>query len=192
MLSFSAATVATGLANATLPRFLGGAHGFGGAGYGYGMAALAAGLALGEATVGLSAVGPESGRWMGIGLLLLGVLFVLLGLTHHAPSALLFLGAVGFVDGTTDVLFSTLVQRETEPSRRGAAFGFAGALMTTTMMGAFAAAPVLNAVASAGTVLLGASSFLLLGGVIALGAMRRARAPAAKPLVAPIEQTSAC
>jgi hypothetical protein len=182
MLSFSAATIATGLANATLPRFLGGPHQLGGGGYGYGMAALAAGLALGEATVGLARVGPESGRWMGIGLLILSALFVVLGMTHHGPSALFFLGAIGFVDGTTDVLFSTLVQRETEPGYRGAAFGFAGALMTTTMMGAFAVAPLLNAIARPGTVLLSASSFLVVGGLIALTAMRRAPAPAVSPL----------
>jgi Family of unknown function (DUF5317)/Major Facilitator Superfamily len=184
ILSFSAATVATGLANATLPRFLGGPHGFGGSGYGYGMAALAAGLALGEAAVGLTRVGPGSGRWMGVGLLLLAGLFVLLGLTTHAPTALLLLGAIGFVDGTTDVLFSTLVQRETGPAHCGAAFGFAGAVMTTTMMAAFVTAPALNAAVSAGSVLLGASSFLAVGGVIALAAMRRPAVPAASPVAA--------
>jgi Major Facilitator Superfamily len=182
-LAFAAATIATGLANATLPRFLGGAHGFGGGGYGYGIAALAAGLAVGEAVVGIARVGPDSGRWIGIGLLLMGALFALLGLTHHPASALLFLGAIGFVDGTTDVLFNTLVQRETDPDHRGAAFGFAGALMTTTMMAAFAAAPLLNSIGSAGAVLLGGSAFLVVGGVIALAALRR---PATALATAPI------
>ncbi|HSJ95151.1 MAG TPA: MFS transporter, partial [Gaiellaceae bacterium] len=52
ILSFGAATVATGLTNATLPRFLGSELGLGPGAYGFGLAALAGGLALGGAVTG--------------------------------------------------------------------------------------------------------------------------------------------
>ena len=58
----SAATTATGLANATLPRFLSGSGGLGPGGYGFGIAALATGLMLGETVIGLMPVRPEGGR----------------------------------------------------------------------------------------------------------------------------------
>jgi predicted MFS family arabinose efflux permease len=172
--SFAVATVATGLANASLPRFLAGPHGLGASGYGFGIAALAVGLTLGEALVGVVRVGPEGPRWIGVALLLMGGLFVFLATTSHGPTALLVLAAIGFVDGTTEVLYSTAVQQEAEPERQGAAFGFSSALMTTTMMGAFAAAPLANALVRPAGVMLGASVFLVVAGVVALGGMRGA------------------
>src|SRR5207253_7802216 len=61
--AFAVSTLATGLTNATLPRFLGGL-GLGSGAYGFGIAALAAGFILGEGAVGVagSRVGP---RWLG-------------------------------------------------------------------------------------------------------------------------------
>ena len=53
VLAFGAATIATGLTNATLPRFLDGQLGLGPGAYGFGLAALAGGLALGETVIGL-------------------------------------------------------------------------------------------------------------------------------------------
>lgn len=175
VLSFGAATLATGLTNASLPRFLENL-GFGAGGYGFGIAALAAGLALGQGLVGFTRVGPTAGRWIGVGLLVMSGLFVLLGMTEHAPTALLLIGLIGFVDGTTDVLFETVIQREADPRYYGAVFGFASACITTTMLGAVALAPFANDVFAPHRVIIGTSLFLVAAGAIALVGMRGARA----------------
>jgi hypothetical protein len=182
VLSFCAATLATGLTNASLPRFLEGDLGFGAGGYGFGIAALGTGLALGQGLVGLTRIGPTAGRWIGIGLLVMASLFVFLGLTHHAPTALLVIGLIGFVDGTTDVLFETVLQREADPRYYGAVFGVAGACITTTILGAVAVAPLANDVFSPHGVILGTSIFLVAAGAIALfGMARRSAEPEEAP-----------
>lgn len=181
VLSFCAATLATGLTNASLPRFLESELGFGPGGYGFAIAALATGLALGGGLVGFVRVGPTAGRWIGAGLLVMAGLFVLLGLAEHPPTVLLLIGMIGFVDGTTDVLFDTVIQRETDPRRLGAVFGLASAFFTTTMMGAVASAPLLNELLEPNTVIICASAFLLLAGLIALGGMRTPRLESRSP-----------
>ena len=83
--SFAAATMATGLANATLPRFLSEQLGLGNGAYGFGFAALATGLALGKASVGLTRVGSHGGRWIGCALVLMASVFCLLGADRARP-----------------------------------------------------------------------------------------------------------
>ncbi|MGH2921004.1 MAG: MFS transporter [Gaiellaceae bacterium] len=177
VLSFGAATLATGLTNASLPRFLDLNMGFGAGGYGFAIAALATGLALGQALVGFTRVGPTAGRWIGVGLILMAGLFVVLGLTDHPPTALLLIGMIGFVDGTTDVLYETVVQREADPRHYGAIFGFSSALITTTMLGAVAAAPLANRLLEPHVVIIGTSVFLVAAGAIALVGMAGTKAP---------------
>jgi Na+/melibiose symporter-like transporter len=171
--SFGAATLATGLTNATLPRFLDDYLGLGAGGYGFGLSALAWGLAAGQALVGFARVGPTAGRWIGAGLLFMAALFVGLAYTEHAPTAILLLGLIGFLDGTTDVLFQTIVQRETDPRYYGRIFALAAAFMTTTMMGAVAAAPLVNRIALPREVILVAGASMLLASVIAVLGTRR-------------------
>jgi hypothetical protein len=179
--SFAAATLATGLTNATLPRLLEDKLGLGTGGYGFGIGALATGLALGQALVGFARVGETAGRWIGAGLLVMAGLFGVLGLVDHAPTALLLLGAIGFVDGTTDVLFETVVQRQADPRRYGAVFGFSYAFITATMMGAVALAPVVNSFVSPGVAILGAAALLVGAGAIALLGMPRTEHVEARP-----------
>jgi len=188
VLSFGAATVATGLTNASLPRFLDGL-GLGPGGYGFGIAALAGGLALGQGAVGFTRPGPGAGNWIGAALIVMAGLFVLLGFTVHAPTALLLIAAIGFVDGTTDVLFETTVQRQVDPRHYGAVFGASSAFIMTTMMSAIAFAPIANRLFAPSGVILGASLFLIVAGAIALLAdgphghsAHPGRAPARKPL----------
>jgi MFS family permease len=171
--SFAVATLATGLTNATLPSFLEDVQGLGSGGYGFGIAALATGLLLGEALVGFSRVGATAGRWIGAGLIVMAALFVALALTVHAPTALLLLALIGLVDGTTDVLFETVVQRETDPRYLGAVFGFASAFVSATMTGAFAVAPLVGEVFAASGVIMVAGLLLLGASVIALAATVR-------------------
>jgi hypothetical protein len=177
--AFAAATLATGLTNATLPRFLDGELHMGAGAYGYGLSALAWGLAAGQAVVGFTRVGHSAGRWIGAALIAMAILFVTLAETTHAPTALLVLALIGFVDGTTDVLFDTIVQREADPRYYGRVFGFASAFITTTMMTAVAASPLLNHVGTPRDVILFAGLFLLAAaGVALVGTRRPARAEA--------------
>ena len=129
----------------TLPRLVDSDFGLAG-GYGWGFGALAAGLATGQALVGLSGAGREAGRLIGLGLAATACSFVLLAMTEHAPTALLLLACAGVADGTTDVLFKTAVQRTADPRCYGAVFGLAGASMRVTMIGGILLAPLANRV----------------------------------------------
>jgi hypothetical protein len=171
--AFATATIATGLTNATLPRFLGTELGLGPGAYGFGVAALAGGLALGGAVTGLAPVGEIGGRWIGVALLLMASMFGVLALTDHAPTALLVLGLIGFLDGTTDVLFDTIVQREVEPAYYGRVFGLGSAVFTTTMMGAVALAPLANGLGAPHGVIFVAAGGLLVAAIVALVGTRR-------------------
>jgi len=172
VLAFGSATLATGLTNATLPRFLDAELGLGAGSYGFGLAALAGGLALGEAVVGVARIGETGGRWIGAALALMAALFLCLAYTKHGPTALLFLGLIGFLDGTTDVLFDTIVQREADPRFYGRVFGFASIFMMSTMMGAVATAPLLNDLASSQTVILCGAACLIAASVTAFAGTR--------------------
>lgn len=180
--SFATATIATGLTNASLPRFLE-ELGLGTEGYGFGLAALAAGLTAGQAVVGLTRVGTGGGRWIGVSLLGMALLFVGLALTEHLWTAILFLALIGFIDGTTDVLFDTIVQREADSRYYGRVFGLASAFFTTTMMGAVAAAPLVNRLGDAHHVILVAALGLLVAGLVALvgSGLFRGRPPFLRP-----------
>jgi hypothetical protein len=171
--AFATATLATGLTNASLPKFLGTELGLGPGAYGFGVAALAGGLALGSAVTGLAPVGEIGGRWIGVALLMMASLFGVLALTDHAPTALLLLGMIGFLDGTTDVLFDTIVQREVDPAYYGRVFGLGSALFTTTMMGAVAFAPLANGLGAPHSVILVAAFGLLVASIVALAGTRR-------------------
>ncbi len=172
--AFGIATLATGLTNATLPRFLGDL-GLGTGAYGYGLAALALGLATGQALVGFASVGDGGVRWIGAGLMAMASLFVCLALTEHAPTAILLLALIGLADGTTDVLFDTIVQRNADPRYYGRVFGFSAAFMTTTMMGAVAVAPLVNRLGPPREVVLGGGVTLLAASVFAFLGARRGR-----------------
>ncbi len=71
--SFAFATLATGLVNATLPKFTTGL-GLGASGYGWALAALACGMIVGETVTGTIAERVEP-RWMAFGLAAMGCLF---------------------------------------------------------------------------------------------------------------------
>jgi hypothetical protein len=174
--AFATATMATGLTNATLPRLLGTELGMGAGAYGFGVAALAGGLALGGAVTGLAPVGDIGGRWIGVALLLMSSMFAVLALTEHAPTALLLLGMIGFLDGTTDVLFATIVQRDVDPGYHGRVFGLGSAFFTTSMMGAVALAPLANRLSAPHNVILLAAGCLLVAALMALAGTRRSPA----------------
>jgi len=178
--AFATATLATGLVNATLPRFLESTAGLDARSYGFGFAAIAAGLASGQAIVGLTRFGGNAVRWIGAGLVAMASLLIVLALSTHAPTVLLVLFGIGFVDGMTDVVFETVVQQEADPRHLGSIFGFAAAFVTTTMLIAVALAPLANRVLPARHVILGAGIFLVVAGAIALYGPGGARAQASR------------
>ena len=86
------------------------------------------------------------------------------------------------MDGTTDVVFDTIIQREADPRHLGSVFGLVSAAITATMMGSFAAAPLLNKLLEPRWLILGAGVVLVGAGLIALLGMRTRRAaPASAP-----------
>jgi len=174
--SFSTATIATGLVNATLPSLLAG-RGLGAGGYGFGIGALAAGAAVGEALVGLTALKPTADRWIGCGLIAVALLFAGLALADYGATAILCLAAIGCVDGTTDVVYSTVLQREADPRMLGAVFGFSTSIMTTTMVVAFAVAPLAGRLVGPVGVVFLATGILALGGLVGLAAVHGTRRP---------------
>ena len=168
VLSFGTATLATGLVNATLPRFLELNTGLGAGAYGYAFAAIMAGLAAGQLGVGVLRLGSGASRWIACGLLLMAGLLAVLAFENHAATILLVLAAIGIVDGTTDIVFETVIQREAEPHVLGSIFGFAGAFIRTTMILSVALAPIANRFLNVTQVLLVAAVFLTAAAAVAL------------------------
>ncbi|HUJ92813.1 MAG TPA: MFS transporter [Gaiellaceae bacterium] len=175
VLAFGAATLATGLVNATLPRLLAEQTRVGDGAYGYGLAAITVGLALGSAAAGALQLGPGARRWIGAGLVVMASLLAALALDGDAPTMFLVLAGVGIVDGTTDVVFETVVQREVEGHVLGSVFGFAVVFVRTTMVVSVAAAPLVNRLLAPGHAVLAAAALLAAVGLIALAALARSR-----------------
>lgn len=166
--AFGAATLATGLVNATLPRLLETRTHVGAGGYGYSMAAITLGLAIGETAVGTLRLGGGASRWIGCGLIVMAAFLALLALDRDVPTIFLILACIGVVDGTTDIVFETVVQREAEEHVLGSVFGFAGAFVRTTMIFSVASAPILNRLFPPNGVVLAAAAFLVAVGVVTL------------------------
>jgi MFS family permease len=185
--AFGAATLATGLVGATLPRLLESRTHVGAGGYGYSMAAITLGLAIGGTAVGTLRLGSGASRWIGCGLIVMSAFLALLALDRDVPTIFLVLVGIGIVDGTTDIVFETIVQRESERHVLGSVFGFAATFVRTTMIFSVALAPVLNHLFPPGRVVLVAAAFLLAVGVFSFlsvlgeSAGRRASAPAPRP-----------
>lgn len=178
ILSFGAASLATGLASATFPSLFD-ELGYGPSGYGFALGALAIGLALGQAIVGFSRPAEGASRWIPAGLFAMAGLFLVLALGKDAPTALLILGLIGLVDGTTDVVYDTVLQRRAEPARLGAVFGVSSSAVALAMFIGVSLAPVTAEIVSpAGAIALG-SLFLLGGALLAMFGARAAASPVA-------------
>jgi hypothetical protein len=145
--AFAAATLATGLTNATLPALLGTELGLGSGGYGLGLGSLAVGLAVGQALGGLLPLERAHVRACATALAAMALPLACLALAPSAPVALLLLGLVGVADGASEVVFHTIAQRECDPWFLGRVLGVAATAMTTTMTGAVALAPLVARVA---------------------------------------------
>ena len=161
---FGLATLATGLVNATLPKFTSGL-GLGASGYGWALAALACGMIAGEALTGAIADRIEP-RWLAAGLAGMAALFFAFAWSGSAVVALAFLVAFGVANGFTEVVMMTAIHQQAEATHQGRVFGVGSTLWRTTMLGAVALAPVVDAVASPAEAITVAAVVLFVGAVL--------------------------
>src|SRR6266542_2687466 len=161
---FALATLATGLVNATLPKFTSGL-GLGASGYGWALAALACGMIAGEALTGAIAERIEP-RWLAAGLAAMGCLFFAFAWSGSAIIALPVFATFGVANGFAEVVMMTAIHQQADASYQGRVFGVGSTIWRTTMLGAVALAPVVDAVASPAQAITVAAGFLFAGAVV--------------------------
>jgi predicted MFS family arabinose efflux permease len=171
--SFAFGTLAAGLVNATLPKFTD-ELGLGASGYGWALAALGAGMIVGEALTGAIAERIDA-RWMSYGLAGMGIFFAAFAWAGSAVVALVFLVAFGVANGFIEVVMMTAIHQEADSGYQGRVFGVGSTLWRTTMLGAVAFAPVVNAVASPAQAITLAAGVLIAGAVLVQLTLRPSR-----------------
>lgn len=159
---FTAATLATGLVNATLPKFTTDL-GLGAGGYGLALATVATGMMIGEAVTG-AAVERIDARWLGVGLAAMGCLLCAFAWSGTAPLALTVLAVFGVANGVAEVVMMTAIHEHAETAFQGRVFGVASTIWRTAMLGAVAFAPVVDALASPPQAITIAAALLVAGG----------------------------
>jgi MFS family permease len=174
--SFTVATFAMGLLNASLPAFLSlRAPGLGG--YGVAIGVIAVGLICGEFLSGRMA-GRVVDRIPALGFAISAGVVGIAAVSNVPATLLLLLFVLGVSDGTTETAYDTVVQTDTPQSLRGRVFALAGAIQQSGMVAGFIAAPVLqtlfaNAALRTSSLALGAAALL---GVLVIGHRRGAQA----------------
>jgi len=172
---FAVATLAAGLVNATLPKFTAGL-GLGAGGYAWALSALAVGMIAGEALTGAIAERIEP-RWLAAGLAAMGGLFFAFAWSGSALVALLLFAAFGVANGFAEVVMMTAIHQQADTAYQGRVFGVGSTIWRTTMLGAVALAPVVNAIASPAQAITVAAGFLLVGAVFVHVMLRAAPRP---------------
>jgi MFS family permease len=176
---FALVTLATGLVNATLPKFTSGL-GLGASGYGFALAALAGGMMAGEALTGAIAERIDP-RWLAAGLGAMGGLFLAFAWSGAAIVALFVLIVFGVANGFTEVVMMTAIHQNADTGYQGRVFGVGSTIWRTTMLGAVALAPAVDAVASPAEAITVAAAVLLTGAVVVQVCLRPAPQPAPQP-----------
>ncbi len=161
---FAVVTLAAGLVNATLPKFTSGL-GLGTGGYAWALSALAVGMIAGEALTGAIAERIEP-RWLAAGLAAMGCLFFAFAWSGSALVALLLFAAFGVANGFAEVVMMTAIHQQADAAYQGRVFGVGSTIWRTTMLGAVALAPAVNAIASPAQAITVAAGFLLVGAVL--------------------------
>jgi MFS family permease len=160
---FAVVTLAAGLVNATLPKFTAGL-GLGASGYAWALSALAVGMIAGEAITGAIAERIEP-RWLAAGLAAMGCLFFAFAWSGSAVVALLLFAAFGAANGFAEVVMMTAIHELADPAYQGRVFGIGSTIWRTSMLGAVALAPVVDAIASPAQAITVAAGFLSAGAV---------------------------
>jgi predicted MFS family arabinose efflux permease len=171
--SFAFGTLAAGLVNATLPKYTA-ELGLGASGYGWALAALGVGMMAGEALTGAIAERIDA-RWMSYGLAGMGLFFAAFAWAGSAVVALAFLLAFGVANGFVEVVMLTAIHQEAEAGYQGRVFGVGSTLWRTTMLGAVAFAPVIDAIASPAQTITVAAVALFAGAVLVQITLRQSR-----------------
>jgi MFS family permease len=171
--SFALGTLAAGLVNATLPKFTTDL-GLGASGYGWALAALGCGMMAGEAVTGAIAERIEP-RWLAVGLGGMGLFFIAFAWSGTAVVALLFLVAFGVANGFTEVVMMTAIHEQADATYQGRVFGVGSTIWRTTMLGAVALAPVIDAVASPSQAITVAAVVLFVGAIVVQVTLRPSR-----------------
>ncbi|MFL5982283.1 MAG: MFS transporter, partial [Gaiellaceae bacterium] len=176
---FAFGTLAAGLVNATLPKFTA-ELGLGASGYGWALAALGGGMIAGEALTGAIAQRVDP-RWLSFGLAGMGVFFAAFAWAGSAIVALLFLVAFGVANGFVEVVMMTAIHQEADAGYQGRVFGVGSTLWRTTMLGAVAFAPVVDAVASPSQAITVAAAVLFAGALLVQVTLRPSQRLATAP-----------
>jgi MFS family permease len=176
---FAFGTLAAGLVNATLPKFTA-ELGLGASGYGWALAALGGGMIAGEALTGAIAERVDP-RWLSFGLAGMGVFFAAFAWAGSAIVALLFLVAFGVANGFVEVVMMTAIHQEADAGYQGRVFGVGSTLWRTTMLGAVAFAPVVDAVASPSQAITVAAAVLFAGALLVQVTLRPSQRLATAP-----------
>ena len=160
---FAVVTLAAGLVNATLPKFTAGL-GLGAGGYAWALSALAVGMIVGESLTGAIAEHIEP-RWLAAALAAMGCLFFAFAWSGSVVVALLIFAAFGVANGFAEVVMMTAIHQQADAAYQGRVFGVGSTIWRTTMLGAVALAPVVDAIASPAQAITVAAGFLLVGAV---------------------------
>jgi predicted MFS family arabinose efflux permease len=161
---FALVTLATGLVNATLPKFTTGL-GLGAGGYGWALSALAVGMITGEALTGALAKRIEP-RWLAAALAAMSCLFLGFAWSGSAALALILFAAFGVANGFAEVVMMTAIHQHADAAYQGRVFGVGSTIWRTTMLGAVALAPAIDAIASPAQAITIAASVLFLAAIL--------------------------
>jgi predicted MFS family arabinose efflux permease len=189
--SFTVVSAATGLLNASLPatfdRQLGDAHA-----YGYALAMLGIGLLCGELLTGLIQRESVARRSVSLAFLGLAAAVIIIAHSHVQATILLMVLLLGASDGTTEIVYDTLIQRHSPRGILGGVFAIASSVQIGGMMIGLAAAPLLLDHTSVPTVLSTAAGTCLVGAAIAAAALahRPDHTPSLRTIAAPSIRTS--
>jgi hypothetical protein len=164
--SFTLATAALGLVNASLPAFF-----FqklhSPDGYGYAIAAVGAGLFAGELLTALVHGEALARRAVAVGFAGCGALLFVAAGAPAATTAYLTLFLVGACDGATEVIYDTVLQLRLPAQLRSSAFAVAAAVQNGGMIVGLAAAPLALASMNASNVVRGAGAGCFLAAALA-------------------------
>jgi len=122
-------------------------------------------MITGEALTGAIAERIEP-RWLAAGLAAMGCLFFAFAWSGSAVVALLLFAAFGAANGFAEVVMMTAIHELADPAYQGRVFGIGSTIWRTTMLGAVALAPVVDAIASPAQAITVAAGFLLVGAVL--------------------------
>jgi MFS family permease len=168
--SFTVVSGATGLLNASLPATF--EHQLGdGHAYGYALSMLGVGLLCGELLTGLIQRETVARRSVSLAFVGIAAAVMIIAHSHVQTTILLMIFLLGASDGTTEVVYDTLVQRHTPRAILGGVFAIASSIQVVGMMVGLAAAPFLLAHTSVPALLRTAAVACVCGAAIAAVAL---------------------